>query len=522
MRSVTLAILWEFWRCGRAVFLTVLLTVVAFASFPIFRNCSGDLRPDTDLRLIQIVHFLAVVLQVLAFPSAVLIAQGQPSRHYARPISTSQIVSCYLLVGALVSAGFSLTANGLLNFIFGVNWPFLGPALVVAATTVVLQGATWFARGIPSLQAVSGAMAFFLPIFWFRSRMEAFTSTQHFWTSLSPEDFRAIAAFGGTGVVMALIAIARDRRGDTLRWLRIQELVDGLAARFSADARFRGPVHAQLWFEWRQKGWWLPTAMISALLLVLLLWAWDRRLDLLQNGLLVVACTLVVAGIAAGVVLGKYNRKPGRYEMGTFLATRPISDAGITGSTLITGALSLVLSSALWLGASSLISMPDPGGPHPTGSTILPVILFAVTMFALGWLLLSIITCVMMTGRPRVFVVALNVFVLLILAGSSYGYMFGGREPRGLALMICVALAMVTLSANTLMYFKASRRHLIGWKTAAAGLCLPLLALLYEIHLYVNGAGPDLKIAMLGLMLAGLFAAPLAAGPLAVAWNRHR
>jgi hypothetical protein len=88
--------------------------------------------------------------------------------------------------------------------------------------------------------------------------------------------------------------------------------------------------------------------------------------------------------------------------------------------------------------------------------------------------------------------------------------------------MICATLAGVTLSANAVMYFKAGRRHLIGWKTAAGGLCLPLLVLLYEIHLYVNGAGPDLKIAMLGLMTAGLFAAPLAAGPLAVAWNRHR
>jgi len=518
MRSVTAAILWEFWRCGRAAFLTVFLVVVAFSAFPIFGDwLSGNLHHDSDQRLFQTVHFLAVVLQVLAFPSAILIAQGQPSRHYARPVSTNQMVSCYLMAGALVTASLSLAANGLMNLVFGMNWPIVGPALVVAATTAVLQGTTWLTRGAPTLQAVSGAMAFFVPIFWFRSRMGAFSSSQQFWASVSIDDLRVIAAFGGMGVVIALIAIARDRCGDAFRWLRIQEVFDRLTVPFSADARFRSLTHAQLWYEWRQKGWWLPTVTIAALFFVLVLWSWDRRADLLQNGLMVVAITLVAAGIAAGVVLGRYNVKPGRYEMGTFLATRPISDAGITWPTLVTGALSLILCCALWAGASYFVYVPVSGGapglPFP----------FAIAIFSLGWLLLSIITCVMMTGRPRVFVIALNVFILLIMAGSSYGYMFaGGAEPRKLVLSLCGTLALVTLSATAVMFIKARRRHLIGWKTAAAGIALPVLALLYEVHLYVNGSGPDLKISMLGLITAGLFAAPLAAGPLAVAWNRHR
>jgi len=525
MRSVTLAILWEFWRCGKLAFLATLLAVIAIAASPIFTDwLNGNLHVELDHRLLQTLHFVGVVLQVITFPCAVLIAQGQISRHYARPVSTIQIVGCHLLAGAFITAILSLTATGLVNLIFKLQWPYAGPALLVAATTIFLQGTTWLGRESQAVQYLGGALAFALPILWFKSRMGPLSRTpEHFWRNTTPAELVTMASFGLAGAVVAYLAIERDRRGDAWNWRRLHEFFDRLSIPLSADRPFRNAAHAQLWFEWRQKGWWLPLIAIFSLLGVILLWIGSRQNDLLGFGLLFVGYMLFAAAFAGGIVLGSYNRKPGRYEMGTFLATRPISDSGITGATLVTGVLSLIVSGLLWGGASALSCFFDPKGMPHAGLTTdsLPAVTF--TLFGMGWVPLSIVTCVMMTGRPRVFVIATNVVIGLALIVGSYGFVF--QSANGLKIVsqvFCFGLAAVTLTATVAMFIKACRKGLIGWKTAIAGLAVPGLAILYEISQLLNPSGPDQRVAMVGLMVAGLFAAPIAAGPLAVAWNRHR
>jgi hypothetical protein len=188
----------------------------------------------------------------------------------------------------------------------------------------------------------------------------------------------------------------------------------------------------------------------------------------------------------------------------------------------VTGALSLALAFVLWLGASSLFSIPDSSLPSELRPSLRGVLAIAVFSLSLGWLLLSLIVCVMMTGRPKAFLIALNVVIMVVLVwvSAAQAFRFGG-DPRILSL-VSIATVIVTLSSTALMYFKACRRHLIGWKTATVGLAMPMLVLLYDFNRYVNDEGPDLRSVMLGLLAAGLFAMPLAAGPLAIAWNRHR
>ena len=525
MRSITLAILWEFWRCGRTVFPATLLTVISLAASLNFCEWSNrSLHVEFDHRLLLTLHFFGVILQVIAFPTAVLIAQGQISRHYARPVTTRQIVGCHLLAGGIITAILSLTATGIVNFIFELHWPYAGPALLAVATTVLIQGTTWLGRESQAIQYLGGALAFALPILWFKSRMGPLSHPpEHFWLTTTSAELLTLASFALAGSTIAFLAIDRDRRGDAWNWRRLHEFFDRLTIPFSADRPFRNAVHAQLWFEWRQKGWWLPLIAIFSLLGVLLLWIGVRQDDVLGFGLLFVGYMLVVAAFAGGIVLGRYNPKPGRYEMGTFLATRPISDTGITGATLVTGAVSLVMSGLLWGGAGALSCIFDPKGMPGAGLTTTSIPGIAFTLFSMGWVLLSIVTCVMMTGRPRVFVIAVNVVIILALLVGSSG--FTPESANGLrivSLILCIGLAAVTLSATLAMFIKAYRRGLIGWKMALAGLAVPGLAILYEVGQLLNPSGPDQRVAMVGLMVAGLFAAPLAAGPLAVAWNRHR
>jgi hypothetical protein len=317
-------------------------------------------------------------------------------------------------------------------------------------------------------------------------------------------------------------------------WRRLTEF---LPSRFTlVDQRhvaFGSPESAQFWYEWKQKGLMLPIVVGIAMAgLAVIAISAGRMHEAMTVWPLGFASGLPLLSIVTGVLIGRCSPSRERFDIGSFLATRPINDHAISAAIIKTALLDSFCGWALWLfflvpgvflGSQARDYMY--GTPE---SWIGPVVsCLATTMVIVVWS-----ACLIMTGRPKIVPLVLTGLVTLGLALMLVPqYMIPLRHRNDFGALMAVPFGLGSLYLAARFFFVARIRGLIGVGTIFWAL---LIWVGLRVAIYWGSSTPSvpdptvstaLDVAMRHVLLPGLLAlvvAPLAAGPLAVAWNRHR
>lgn len=262
MRSPAQAIFWEICARNRWTLL------FAFGLIPfcvLLRAIVG-----TGHELVRVAH---VISAIMTFTSLVWVCSytandsrgrfgGFPSWTYTFPARTSLLVICPMLLGLILT----LTAVAAWEVAISLCW-----ALPVEPKNLGWH-ALLFVGALFSTQAVIWCLHRFR---WIRvaTLVAVFYAFLH--VGLVGHTFRFSGAalwFGGVSLVIplafvgALAGVARDRRGGWQGWTGklLEQLLDLIPRRSGA---FASPARAQLWIEWRRKGFFLVIVFAATMAL---------------------------------------------------------------------------------------------------------------------------------------------------------------------------------------------------------------------------------------------------------------
>jgi hypothetical protein len=352
------ALAWEMWRKGRvSLAASCLLLLLASLSAVV-------LGPATSQNLYGWYVFLMVCSLFLSFAAAHYAErnpqkqwQGFPYRIFTLPVRTHTLVGVPLLIGLVIVL---LIYFGWLALVFkpmgrpASAWP----ALAVSTGLLCYDALIWALAGyrlsrITAL-AFTGIILMNLGAAPWLHEVVPSPGQRIEQCSAATMMLMSLAA-----VATALYSVEKQRRGGgrgrNMLLLLLSRFVNVLPKR---EKDFRGPAHAQFWFEWRRAGWLLPVATAATLLFVFLPISLLIRGDA-ESAVLLFAW-LVALPIILAFVIGKGFGKPDFWgsdlAVPGFLSTRPFTSGEFviaklkvaTGSVLVScGAIVLFLIS--WL-----------------------------------------------------------------------------------------------------------------------------------------------------------------------------
>ena len=525
MRSIPLAMTWELLIGGR-------WTLLAFALganlFPLLLlsalRLEGGVAPSDPSMLV--LHFILVQFNMFTFGAAMLDARAQPSRLFALPIPTSSIVGWQMLLAMLLVASEILASTVCLNAMFGLGWPLWGPALFAAAGVTGFQAAFWSTEKSAWQPLAVTAVAVVLGL-WFKSRVgPMFSAPDRLWIEFTPGDVLELLAFAGISYFAAVVGVNRRRCGEALPSLGI---VDGIKRVFDrppdAGAPFATPAQAQLWFEWRNKGWAFPALAMFGLVGGVGIWSvFNREAQSLFEGF-VAGGVLLMQMSCIGFSQGIVGPNDTTLEMGHFLATRPLTITEMSRTFLKVIARSVLIAWSLWAIPFVVLTgilfsqqaIPHVGLLETWGWRILPGTLLGC------WTIASVLASIAMTGRSKLMIqLACGLFACMI------GLMMFSRHalPRGSQMTfdrgIGISLGLAIALGTAWMFVAARRRGLIGSPTVAGALGVWVLLSGFVVIDWVLHPARHPMLGVLAVCFATLVVAPLAAAPLALAWNRNR
>ena len=409
---------------------------------------------------------------------------------------------------------------------WGLGWPLWGPALFAAVGVVAIQTAFWSTE-----KSAWMPLAIVLPAallgFWYKSRFGSpFSMPTHPWETVTPAEVLSLLAFAGLSYWLAVVGVARRRCGEPLPSLGIVAWVERVFdPPPDVGAPFTAPVQAQFWYEWRRKGWVMPATVLLGMLIGLAIWiCFVRELNDLVEGFVAGGAGLSLVGFL-GLFLGNVGPNDKMFEMGHFLATRPLTNTEYSRTILKVLARSVLIAWGIWA-VPFLILLAVLSANHAVPSveilSDLGAWYFPATLLV-SWTITAVLASMSMTGRSNLLaqlVVGSLAFFIGLGLFSKYALPKSSQLPfvRGVAVVVGVAIVVGAVSA----FVAARRRALIGMPTAALSLGVwvvlsGLIAFDWTLH-------PErpLSQAVLVVGLASLVVAPLAAAPLALSWNRNR
>jgi hypothetical protein len=524
MRSIPLAMIWEFGRRGKLMFPAAFLGALALPGMVFGAlQLDGALDPWEPGLIPIFTTFTLINGMVLG--SAVMHAFGTPARFYALPVATATLVVWHLLPGMAAMVVMSAATTALLNAGLGLDLPLWGPALFLAVALAATQAILWLTgKSVWSLfafAAVAVAMAI-----WYQTRHgAAFSPPTRLWREVTPGEVMTMLAATVLAIYGACVAIARDRCGEALTspWLRawFERVFDTAPA---VGLPFQTPAQAQFWFEWRQKGPVLPAAVVMGLVAGSGCWLiFSRNSKDLLEGLVAGGAMLSLLGLIIGLVMGNTGPVDTNFAMGQFLGTRPLSNPELARPILQTALRGVALAWVIWAAAFlAVYGILRTIGVEPHLPPGVRWWYFPATLLGL-WTSVTVLTCLGLTGRSTPILslligglstfVAILIFSKFALSPEGQTMLFHGlRSTFGVACVVGTAAA----------YMAALRRALIGAPTAGlAGALWCALCMLVVVERMMGPARP-LHVYVLAAGLLALAVLPPAAAPLAIAWNRQR
>ncbi len=526
MRSIPLAMTWEFWQRGKWRFLAAVLASTAFPGI-----LFGVIATEGALALhdpgILNMHVMLMLMNGVGFGFAVMQAQGSLSRLYVLPVSTFALVAGRLPPGMAATVLMSAASTTLLNALLGLGWPIWGPAFFMAVFLAAMQAVLWLTE-----KSVGEHFAFAFVVttlgLWYHSRYGApFSKPTRLWLEVRPGDALVMLAVTVCAFGVAWVGLTRDRCGEAPTSAKVREWAERVFEPAPAAGQpFRSAAAAQFWFEWRQKGHLLPSATAVIMAACLGWWLIYSRVpqELLDGCVLCGVVLLTAGGTVVGVLTGNTGPSDGNSEMGQFLATRPMPDADLAHPILTTAGKNVLISWSLWavvfLTAYAIIQV-SPVLPRPALSNRLEWWYFPATLLGL-WTTVTLVALLVLLGHGRlvliVCIVGISLFVGILLLKYALSREAHLALMRGLRFVVGATFVLGTAA----VFITARRRSLIVAKTvyvAFAGWLLLCTQVGIDRSLHPDRPWCDSAFVLGVLALA---VAPFAAAPLALAWNRHR
>jgi len=526
MNSAAHSLSWEFFVRRRWSLLAATIgTAIIPALILLLLKNTNSLEKDE--RGLETLHFVWVQCECLALISVVLYGNGLSRRRYALPIETRALALWQLLPGMIsCSVAFVATAVAL-NLLYEIDWPIWGPALFIAVASAAMQGALWLAGHSVPLQVIFMTLIAAPLSFWLKAHYGSITGQPtEYWRTVTPGDIGFLAAFALISYAISVLALSRDRRGDAPNFFGWREWMEsGRARRPVTMAVPKTPLRAQFWYEWAQKGFFLPAVVIVFTSLFLIVWIWGgSRVEHLRDGLDGIGGGLCIAGFVVGLAFGHCGRSDGDPRLGAFLASRPLTDTSFAMSILRTTGRSVVTAWLLWAVSRALLLVClSPYGFH----SLTEELWLHLGVLVGVWTTAAIPACAALTGRSE-FCVGLIVGTGTLLIGQSVLVrLFIPGELRMTAdRALAYVDAFLCMAVAVWLFGKALRRSLLGMPT------IVVVAVIWAGLVAVGGSAliasfVELKErgALFHVMLAcgtALALTPIAAAPLAVSWNRHR
>jgi hypothetical protein len=534
-RSVGLTLSWEYWRRGMVWFVpAVVLLSLTFAGVGwTIKSRLGGLADFSRELQGALVAFLLALPLLLAWASV-----NALRRQFVLPLRTRTLVGWSLVNGAAATAGAYLSVALVCNYLWRAGWPLLGPGWLAVAGYTVAQAAAWWAG--ESRVRVLALFALWLVsvdgLFQLLERFYQHTGLPGRGVVGGPGLTWCICA-GSLGLVAAaylaaVVCISRDRCGErwTGAWLRHRWPFARAAqtAKRAEDAlrrTFRSPATAQFWLEWRSKGRYVPLSVTGAAAGLWILFAVLRRPECDVTATLGgLTGVLVFTSPFVGVFLGSTSS---RFDLGPFLATRPLSDRALASAVLRSVAASVGSAALVWfLGLLATMFTWAPRFGQESCQELWrealgqPNIFWAVALGQSGLVLLIVWT---LTSLGAALALTRSWFVpcgALGLLGSLLLLVLAGEVMRGVAAVTLALVLPALFLIGTVTAFVIVRcRELLSWPALLG--CVSGYAVLLCV-VWGTSVVREIGDAQVFIGLAALPFLPFAAAPLAVSWNRHR
>jgi hypothetical protein len=500
-------------------------------------------------------HYFIYRVALLVFVPAVCSAVGAARRFYTHPLSAAQIALWLWLPGILAAPCMYLLVAVGFNLWTGSNWPLLGPALFCAAAVAIALALAWSTAGLDLLRVLAFAGLALAVLGWLSMQTQnplpldaaiiAEPALLAAWKPIgNPQMFFMLLAIAASYVV-GVISIRLDRSSQ-LPWGRLpslQELWLRLVGSFTRPRTFHSsPWKAQVWREWREKGYVGPLVLAGffACQLASYCIGWSGARTFVVGAATAGYWLVVLFGVL-GLSFGRCGGTVRNPRCSVFLGTLPLSDKAVSYAMLRAAFASVVVTWLLWIAAMfAAMWMVGSDSMEPTWevlkaltsiSDIVPgesrssAALATLIALAAMWTVVGTVASVVMAGRGwfLALVYAFTLVLLIAYVGGRAWLMDHGYPEIADRLEIGAFAAIVLLPV--LAYVLALARRVIGRKELlfAAGLWLAMVALL-EIGLRTPGGFQPIvyRADFVYPLIALVPLFPLAAAPLAMSWNRHR
>jgi hypothetical protein len=548
MRSMPQALIWETVSQGKWS-LPFIFLVAIMLPLLVYGALSGlAIDPSAHEFIALQLGFLQIVLFQLA--CGVAFAQGPVSRLFALPISTNSIVAWHMISGAVLLALEISVASWLLNTLFHVQWPILGPALFAVAAWAALQ-VLMCVTSMQSLPAVllGGAPAVLL-CGWLATRYGCyFSPPKYFWSEVTLSDVVTLLSSFIVCYLITYFSVGLARCGERMPTFGIGKWLDNkwdayMASRETPPA-FRSAATAQFWYEWQVKGIALPIVTLSMLAIAVsiglgAMYFQDTTLESFYEVVLYLGGFVSLLACAAGLFLGmEADSKPTGQRatqlgdfvselqlesgMGSFLTCRPCTSKQFSAAILKNAAYGSIVSWFIWfmVWSALLLAMwimklaPAAYVPREIG-----VLFFPLTILG-PWIAMANLGIVGLSGRGT------KILFAMVAGGVGYCVLLGViRHFTNVFVAIefhtaCTTLAAVFAVLATIWAFAQARKHKhirTSTSVCAALICCALVI----AAVACRPVGSTFIYYPTVVCFATLVVFPFACMPLAIAWNRHR
>jgi hypothetical protein len=526
MRSIPAAITWELlrrarWSLAAGLLGAHVLPLIILGALSL--DGALDVH-DPDLFPLQISLQL---INMFLFGAVVASAQGTPSRLYTHPIATSSLVAWQLMTSMALVILECLLSTSILNTMYGMSWPLWGPALFAATAFAALQATIWFFEKSAWMPLAAIIVSVFLGG-WYILRFRSFFDPRFImWGEVTSSESVTLLAIACASWWIALAGVRRNRCGEPPRSLGI---IDWLYQRFdfapAVSASFRTPEEAQFWFEWQRKGWSVPATVIFGLVICLSGWAiFNRDSTQLIETLIFGGVLLSGSALICGLLMGHAGLQGPKYDMGHFLASRPMSTTSFARATLKVAGKSVLLAWTIWAAtflAVYVMMLATRAAPQPFLPRGLPWWYFPATLLGC-WTVVAIVTSGILTGRTTL-LSQLWCGLIAIGIAAAVSAKFGlAREAQvQLYYGVLTVIAIGFVGGSVWAFHCARKQRLIGPPTLLFSLGTWVILSSVVITEWLRQPVERLPVYLFVVGLAALSVVPLAAAPLALSWNRTR
>ncbi len=534
MKSIPLALTWEFWRQIAAQWA---ITIVSLAGLMAW--LCGDVRFENvvyqDSVMLTGLHAFCFMFIVVGLAAVVCNSTAAATQRFTLPVSVRLSVFIPMLNGVLATVLGYLAIALLANGLFNAQWTLIKPMLIAVCVVTVCQAACALNWQSPQLRAalaagLAGVIGVGLIFPFGNYRPEQFHGH---WQTIQPTDICLAVIIPVLAYTYSVATLALARHGTELslaalgRWLLVSLRFD---LRLYSKPRGTTPMSAELWIDWITRGIGLPAGaiLVGAVICGFLI---SGRFDWQSARGMIIALTWVQVFIAPafGLFIGNVGN---RFDYNEYSATRPLSDmqlADVKLRNLLKAVCWMWIFWAIGL-AFGVVCLTIVGqGPKSWSDIVAPGTRPLAAIIGIGTVPLGSFT-LMSLGvsvailRPWMVKTVCRTLVLLPAVPFGLLYLMPWWENEIFAVARWVWICL-TIGGTVAIYATAFRLRLISAKR---------LAIVGIAYLLICAAGltwlcflPPIVVAsplVVGFLLSSCILpfVCVAAVPLAIWWNRHR